>query len=183
MYAHTRNVLTSRFQSTFPRGERRKHWRCPCLQIRFNPRSHEGNDAGDVIHILNINVSIHVPTRGTTRFCRPGHGRDRVSIHVPTRGTTQISGMCLSINMFQSTFPRGERHYMGLYGIAARNSFNPRSHEGNDVTCIRCDSRSNWFQSTFPRGERRMYAHAMATTWSFNPRSHEGNDNIIFLNC
>ena len=106
------------FQSTFPRGERRRLF--------------------DFMVVFD-GVSIHVPTRGTTfvintfivfLLCfnpRSHEGNDRsqkeiaqmqiVSIHVPTRGTTQ----CLAASsqlyaMFQSTFPRGERPWRAEHG-------------------------------------------------------------------
>ena len=78
----------------------------------FNPRSHEGNDEWVETDIpQKDSVSIHVPTRGTTRKTstrshrrpcfnpRSHEGNDilfsvvrhrcAVSIHVPTRGTTR----------------------------------------------------------------------------------------------
>ena len=58
-----------RFQSTFPRGERQK-----------------------TIADLNENL--------------------QVSIHVPARGTTNSSSSHLRVRRFQSTFPRGERQYV-----------------------------------------------------------------------
>ena len=86
-------AMNDMFQSTFPRGERpslhliRRVLRCfnprshegndpffggsgPPTRC-FNPRSHEGNDAGTVGFLFMVSgVSIHVPTRGTTRFSR-----------------------------------------------------------------------------------------------------------------
>ena len=79
-------------------------------------------------------VSIHVPARGTTLLCttlfackksfnpRSREGNDEidgkavntdtgVSIHVPARGTTEaVLGGLQEVKVFQSTFPRGERH-------------------------------------------------------------------------
>ena len=121
--------------------------------IDFNPRAHEGHDlflhgyhqqqvfqstcprGARLKHLLisiHVNISIHVPTRGTTTGdirsagCnrdfnpRAHEGHDwvlerffsdtRISIHVPTRGTT-------------------EKRTSIYYDI----HFNPRAHEGHDV--------------------------------------------------
>ncbi len=57
----------------------------------------------------------------------------RVSIHVPTRGTTVTGANWDEYNaMFQSTFPRGERQQECILSLTY-SSFNPRSHEGNDL--------------------------------------------------
>ena len=78
----------------------------------FNPRSRKGNDVNMIITKKYIEVSIHVPARGTTpgraerqkaiwfqstfpQGERPGDNIQRqrlccVSIHVPARGTTEI---------------------------------------------------------------------------------------------
>ena len=102
---------TNRFQSTFPRGERH-----PCSFSRASvglfqstfPRG-ERLDAG-LANGISDNVSIHVPTRGTTLSMADVTGEKRVSIHVPTRGTTFDSGNVETVYIvFQSTFPRGER--------------------------------------------------------------------------
>ena len=126
------------------------------VRVNFNPRSHEGSDrlpGGDAM----INgISIHAPTRGATRcrqhensyqrgfqstlprgerrrVYRECHGLLCISIHAPTRGAT------ISVTLIICWF---------IY-------FNPRSHEGSDVSV--CVSRllEVLFQSTLPRGERQ----------------------------
>ena len=80
------------FQSTFPRGER---LRFPFIYgsfICFNPRSHEGND--EIVRFKGFQVE--------------------VSIHVPTRGTTGFRGIRRGSDGFQSTFPRGERQVLAF---------------------------------------------------------------------
>ena len=148
--------LAARFQSTRPRGARRG--RCstprpspPC----FNPRAHEGRDPPRRRGAPAIHVSIHAPTRGAThersamanpkefqstrpRGARPRHVRRlpdlaQVSIHAPTRGAT----------MWPSAAP------------AAPPSFNPRAHEGRDVSEGLRVQLEALFQSTRPRGARR----------------------------
>ena len=80
------------FQSTFPQGER--HF-CVRFEGKFK------------------NVSIHVPTRGTTILTHLQNSRRFVSIHVPTRGTTRLRTVRVIVRQFQSTFPQGERRYYG----------------------------------------------------------------------
>ena len=123
---------------------------------------------------------------------------EQVSIHVPTRGTTFIFYFYYGILLFQSTFPRGERRQPADRSAECRG-FNPRSHEGNDEDPIPAKANMEYvsihvptrgttdavpslgrfrrvsihvptrgttpsnmtsvsygrFQSTFPRGERR----------------------------
>ena len=61
---------------------------------------------------------------------------------------------------FQSTFPRGERHYHGLYVL----------------------SLAPVFQSTFPRGERHIQGAGTPEYINFNPRSRVGNDELSIVN-
>ena len=76
-------------QSTFPRRER---------QV-------------DLIHAIQVlQVSIHVPAKGTTRTGVAKRHRVAVSIHVPAKGTTSF--ICWEVISF--------------------TCFNPRSREGND---------------------------------------------------
>ena len=101
-----------RFQSTLPRGERRSYVIKGDHADNFNPRSHEGSDYTYIICKQYGVISIHAPTRGATRNGKHG----------------------LYVEIFQSTLPRGERpvpcHFNVFFGY-----FNPRSHEGSDV-CI-----------------------------------------------
>ena len=61
--------------------------RCPRY---FNPRSLVGNDGLKIYGSSEIDISIHVPSWGTTYiFCTSSH-----------------------LIIFQSTFPRGERHQL-----------------------------------------------------------------------
>ena len=126
-------------------------------------------------------------------------GKSIVSIHVPTRGTTKMNGRhTTSLRLFQSTFPQGERHDISLLIVSA---FRVSIHVPTRGTT----SSGIWslsfllFQSTFPQGERRprcqgtgesrrvsIHVPTRGTTQvlflcihlhcSFNPRSHKGND-------
>ena len=56
---------------------------------------------------------------------------DEVSIHAPARGATNLhDDVETLILQFQSTLPRGERHWRRL--LRLRPCFNPRSRAGSD---------------------------------------------------
>ena len=167
--------VISRFQSTFPRGERRWQYTVTRGVSDFNPRSLVGNDGKDSgqekggyisIHVPswgttmekplsypNQQISIHVPSWGTTRSLFDLPFPLPISIHVPSWGTTSMLAGCGKAYPFQSTFPRGER-----LTVSASPALTPR------------------FQSTFPRGERRGIITRNTNLHNFNPRSLVGND-------
>ena len=146
----------AQFQSTFPRGER--------LLI-------------SAVILLILRISIHVPAWGTTVFCKVTWAHFIISIHVPAWGTTPSVGSSPFSMIFQSTFPRGERHiqvsdlrnnvvisiHVPAWGTTVstvcksglKRNFNPRSRVGNDRTGLFYYDSTGKFQSTFPRGERQ----------------------------
>ena len=75
------------FQSTCPRGARRCVQLSRLSAVYFNPRAHEGHDFQVAYFPRFPQISIHVPTRGTTWSILTPHYY-AISIHVPTRGTT-----------------------------------------------------------------------------------------------
>ena len=121
----------NRFQSTFPRGERRTGGSQAVAACNFNPRSLVGNDG----------LHFH---RDWRRF---------ISIHVPSWGTTQCLANTRRMRLFQSTFPRGERRRRWICSTEEGN-FNPRSLVGNDLHDL----------------------VSLAGQHYFNPRSLVGND-------
>ena len=78
----------------------------------FNPRSREGNDDFTIRQSMVIRISIHVPARGTTQCIESICCVFDISIHVPARGTTLKMKPTGRTGIFQSTFPRGERHFL-----------------------------------------------------------------------
>src|SRR5699024_288012 len=112
--------------------ERRRVFEDPCTGFYFNPRSHEGSDAGLDDKQPDAMISIHAPTRGATKETltatltlnyfnpRSHEGSDYDLLHSSFRS-----------HLFQSTLPRGER----LVRFAKRTFI------------LR-------FQSTLPRAER-----------------------------
>ena len=123
----------------------------------------------------NQQISIHVPSWGTTRSLFDLPFPLPISIHVPSWGTTTGS-MDRSLCLFY---------------------FNPRSLVGNDGQVDSWQQFSDisihvpsWgttgntanpasvteFQSTFPRGERQWNRRSYRKYFHFNPRSLVGND-------
>ena len=111
----------------------------------------------EIYWAAEMNVSIHVPARGTTVMGANYAVDGDVSIHVPARGTTLSDAKAIdhAAAEFQSTFPRGERPYSNhlLFSSAC---FTPRSREGNDENSVAGWKGVLKFQSTFPRGERHI---------------------------
>ena len=166
------------FQSTLPRGERRKDAVLISNNtLNFNPRSREGSDVyiafqdqtlnkfqstlprGERLlhlHIQNGNctISIHAPARGATGyFSKIFIVAFCISIHAPARGATRYCAKeILLVTKFQSTLPRGERRLRAKHLI-----------------------RKVLFQSTLPRGERPTPSF-LRSLGNFNPRSREGSD-------
>ena len=120
------------FQSTFPRGERPDTRKMGMAHTNFNPRSLVGNDPPSAPATDTFVISIHVPSWGTTFFMPVEQLARHISIHVPSWGTTGPA-VCdrFSIGLFQSTFPRGERH-SAMRNFRSDSYFNPRSLVGND---------------------------------------------------
>ena len=104
--------VISRFQSTFPRGERLPCCRRIASSCYFNPRSLVGNDLSPskIFPLFNHfnprslvgndvyrnpkdlipSISIHVPSWGTTGQGLYYHSQIQISIHVPSWGTTSL---------------------------------------------------------------------------------------------
>ncbi len=102
--------LPFKFQSTFPRGERHGRGSGCTLRSYFNPRSLVGNDA---------------PVISTTKFFE-------ISIHVPSWGTTNFRTKKRNSSLYFNP-----RSLVGNDGLMLRTSsgkvyFNPRSLVGND---------------------------------------------------
>ena len=74
------------------------------------------------------------------RHCHPGMiNLTSISIHVPTRGTTIPGSRAMFAAKFQSTCPRGARHALNDRA-SYQQHFNPRAHEGHDITLDLCCS-------------------------------------------
>ena len=122
-----------RFQSTFPRGERRFLRGGSRLVSYFNPRSLVGNDvlrraACPLLFYFNPRSLVGNDGNQNIRRNQNGNFNPRSLV-----GNDSYSFSCFVSSVFQSTFPRGER----------------RTFSGDFCTCY-------LFQSTFPRGERQL---------------------------
>ena len=124
-----------------------------------------------------------------------------VSIHVPAWGaTTEFLAMRLP-TMFQSTFPRGERHtanhgclfwemFQSTLPRGERQGAGVREQRGDHVSIhapawgatksTGAKARpTSLFQSTLPRGERHNASAKTSSDICFNPRSRVGSDVTI----
>ena len=123
------------FQSTLPRRERPKQLSFRQMIMKFQstlPRRERRCISGS--SVSKIMVSIHAPTKGATPKAAHRRATLQVSIHAPTKGATGSFG----------------------YLVLIIGCFNPRSHEGSDVSPVILS----------------------LLTLCFNPRSHEGSDVI-----
>ena len=99
-----------------------------------------------------------------------------ISIHVPSWGTTGPA-VCdrFSIGLFQSTFPRGERH-SAMRNFRSDSYFNPRSLVGNDQSqssLLLIQEISIHVPSWGTTSNKRRLQCRIK---NFNPRSLVGND-------
>ena len=146
-----------------------------CL-FYFNPRSREGSDALTLTALTCPKISIRVPTRGATGMALHHCVGNTISIRAPTRGATTNADRIRSMTDISIRAPaRGAtvayelRDSMTRISIRAPargatsrsvhtrrriNHFNPRSHEGSDLTPVLPTVKQS----------------------HFNPRSHEGSD-------
>ena len=124
--------MSQEFQSTLPRGERRRTSAVGNCRKRFQSTLPRGERRATSFVVIRTNIiSIHAPTRGATMSQEKFNAMMAISIHAPTRGATFIGFDCcfdilISIHAptrgatltactkegfarFQSTLPRGER--------------------------------------------------------------------------
>ena len=123
-----------RFQSTFPRGERRFLRGGSRLVSYFNPRSLVGNDvlrraACPLLFYFNPRSLVGNDGNQNIRRNQNGNFNPRSLVGNDSRG----SACLIPFSRFQSTFPRGER-----------------------LSRVEDAAERVGFQSTFPRGERRQ---------------------------
>ena len=126
------HYLLHSFQSTFPRGERRHITRMQLTTLHFNPRSRVGND----------------------EQAEARQWQHAISIHVPSWGTTACTSIETGVDLFQSTFPRGERRQLRKI-LHKTKQISIHVPSWGTTQCLANTRRMRLFQSTFPRGERR----------------------------
>ena len=121
-----------RFQSTFPRGERRFLRGGSRLVSYFNPRSLVGNDvlrraACPLLFYFNPRSLVGNDGNQNIRRNQNGNFNPRSLVGNDDRALEKLSGL----DIFQSTFPRGERRRFDS-AVGRTKYFNPRSLVGND---------------------------------------------------
>ncbi len=97
----------------------------------FNPRSRGGSD--DILAFFDVTlyISIHAPARGATMTHLEGKPY-RQNFNPRSREGSDMMMFALShAPRFQSTLPRGERHWE-MDTVVSGQDFNPRSREGSD---------------------------------------------------
>ena len=103
-------LIRNIFQSTCPRGARLPIFAdLLAVDADFNPRAHEGHDRSASSECRphdNFNPRAH---EGHDQHPAGQPNPHEISIHVPTRGTTVIQRPLKKILIFQSTCPRGAR--------------------------------------------------------------------------
>ncbi len=165
-----------RFQSTRPRGARRRPTAQAAQATSFNPRARGGRDGERVAPPVAFGVSIHAPAGGATgaglrqpqawagfnpraRGGRDGAvrhylGRPGVSIHAPAGGATtrfRSGGLSRFVSIHA---PAGGATCGGEHVCLTCGSFNPRARGGRDTTAGNEVLDGKMFQSTRPRGAR-----------------------------
>ena len=168
------------FQSTLPRGERRR-MRSSIMRrsVNFNPRSREGSDVDCNAFFLYRQEFQSTLPRGERRKLANSNEVDvLISIHAPARGATWVSDMSKQFSPFQSTLPRGERPTRSGLSSAWWN-FNPRSREGSDVRAGTVLEVIGFdFNPRSREGSDRVTGVGLRLPEDFNPRSREGSDAV-----
>ena len=164
-----------RFQSTFPRGERRFLRGGSRLVSYFNPRSLVGNDAIDIkFYVPKIDFNPRSLV-GNDEQAEARQWQHAISIHVPSWGTTACTSIETGVDLFQSTFPRGERRQLRKI-LHKTKQISIHVPSWGTTQCLANTRRMRLFQSTFPRGERPETSPGHPAPGHFNPRSLVGND-------
>ncbi len=145
------------FQSTHPRGVRLSGMFFPVPGIPcFNPRTRVGCDSMNRISCPRVRLCFNPRTRV---------GCD-----------TRIIHHLFEVRKFQSTHPRGVRHFLLPPDACKAKSFNPRTRVGCDW---RCPAWGSWGASFNPRtrvGCDAGCARCRPCRGGFNPRTRVGCD-------
>jgi len=150
-----RFLVSDSFQSTRPRGARRRRSAIRGCRLGFNPRARVGRDGVTAAQIGALTVSIHAPAWGATW---------------QTGGTGKAGP-------FQSTRPRGARR-APLVSVANGMKFQSTRPRGARLSIVSWRNTSKSFQSTRPRGARRSACTSTTCSLSFNPRARVGRDCV-----
>ena len=166
----------------------------------FNPRSHEGSDTAGAIQInLASSFQSTLPRRERLYYTSQTYYMSRFQSTLPRRerrADLEVRRVFCDVSIHAPTKGATSAPYSSLPRCVC---FNPRSHEGSDVTPVKYSACPRMFQSTLPRRERPQPSSSSVTSrlfqstlprrerlnkptpstlqkHSFNPRSHEGSD-------
>ena len=195
-----------RFQSTLPRGERRRNAGEPgkVFIISIHAPARGATHSG-----ITLDISIHLfqstLPRGERRYgsasnpadtdyfnprSREGSDKPRKPrIHAinyfnprSREGSDHVGFQhALAILLFQSTLPRGERLDYMNDKVILKSNFNPRSREGSDCNCTTVHKSDRNFNPRSREGSDREGGEAILKCDNFNPRSREGSDLYLRL--
>ncbi len=144
------------FQSTRPRGARRRWPPWHMAEQHFNPRAHAGRDNDGWVPINEDTEFQSTRPRGArlgrTLTLQAG---GIISIHAPTRGAT--------VSLSADDRPR--RH------------FNPRAHAGRDCFCPLRELYTLYFNPRAHAGRDSRHDVKPSLQTNFNPRAHAGRDD------
>ena len=144
------------FQSTHPRGVRRRRDICPGTVPGFQSTHPRGVRLADFPFLGGgIQVSIHAPAWGATGRVLYGCTQPRGFQSTHPRGVRrpcyELDG---EVYQFQSTHPRGVRQSLSGRQTFLDRGFNPRTRVGCDRGFPAAVPLVEQFQSTHPRGVR-----------------------------
>ena len=125
-------------------------------------------------------ISIHVPTWGTTIILFVPAFTNVFQFTFPRGERPKINFQVTIETLFQFTFPRGERLH-GWEKAVCTKYFNSRSHVGNDKKA-KGEKLDKWISIHVPTWGTTGTLHPVLPMRDFNSRSHVGNDpsNIMF---
>ena len=133
--------ISSSFQSTFPRRERRP------LAARY---------------VRRIHISIHAPAKGATPFLAGFCSAALISIHAPVKGATiRPSRVMISTVDFNPRSREESDRLHLMMSLCRQKHFNPRSREGSDYSHVTEEDVRELFQSTLPRRKRHKSLTAL----------------------
>ena len=171
-------ALAIEFQSTPPRGRRRRGLLHVTHDAGFNPRPRAGGD-DSLPRIQTRSIGFNPrPRAGGDADCQyDWRTRKRVSIHAPAREATILTVSMLPSSSVSIHAPAREATPSltwngGLYG-----GFNPRPRAGGDVRCVPAKGDYGRFNPRPRAGgdSRRLRRRAHARR--FNPRPRAGGDS------
>ena len=147
--------LNNPFQSTRPRGARHRAACAPRIRSEFQSTRPRGARHAHSDRVgIKRGVSIHAPTRGATESRMRSSAASGCFNPRAHAGRDETPSMALaSLAVFQSTRPRGARRWPRA-PRARGGGFNPRAHAGRDLPRARTHPDHRPFQSTRPRGAR-----------------------------